>query len=434
MKTSRLKTFPSDKLRFEIHSGLRNGDGAAQKWYMKANHQVEATRWIQAIQRNVDWYKKEGNGSDADSFVSGKLVPFDGASVRTSVSGAAKGFLRGRSIHKASPTPSMMDHGSGGPSNRSGNLGEHSEAEDAHSDIGSRSPSGGDDEPPYQADFELQYNTTAAQMELTADLFSTLSNYPPSSPKADETHTALKDSYAQVQVLFGEYTRMVQEREAWFNSRIVREKERAGVWEQSLQVVVQEGEVLETELKKTLRGIKDNRKSRRFSAIPDGVGVEGSDEFGIPTIKARRGAIAAPPTLEGPEPSTPPTARIWADAAPRPISASPPAQADTDEEDEEDEFFDAIEANTLPNLVVSATLASPVNINPSHELIHWIDLRHYQGYQHPRERLSITADDRPPVSLWAVLKGSIGKDLTKISFPVFFSAFTIRFPRFGGET
>jgi len=425
MKTSRLKTFASDKLRFEIHSALRNGDGAAQKWYMKANHQVEATRWTQAIQRTIDWYKKDGNGSDADSYVSGKLAPFDGASVRTSISSVSKGFFRSHSSHKRSPAPSMIDHGREGPSNRSGNLGENSEAEDAHSDMESKAPSGGDDEPPYEADFELQYNAAAAQMELTADLFSALSNYPPSSPKVDETHTALKDSYAQVQVLFREYTRMVQEREAWFKSRIVREKERVGVWEQSLQAVVQEGEVLETELKKTLRGIKDNRKSRRFSMIPDGVGIEGADTFGIPTIKARRRTIAASPTSEEPDISTPTVANIQygADAAPGPISASPPTLADTDdEEDEEDEFFDAIESNTLPNLVVSATLASPINLNPTHELIHWIDLRQYQGYQHPRERLSITADDRPPVSLWAVLKGSIGKDLTKISFPVFFSA------------
>jgi hypothetical protein len=436
MKTSRLKTFASDKLRFEIHSALRNGDGAAQKWYMKANHQVEATRWIQAIQRNVDWYRKDGNGSDVDSFVAGKLAPFDGASVRTSISSVPKALFRSRSRHKASPTPSMMDHGSGEPSNRSGILGEQSEAEDAHSDMESKAPSGGDDEPPYRADFDMQYNATAAQMELTADLFSTLSNYLPSSPKADETHTALNDSYAQVQALFREYSRMVQEREAWFNTRIVRERERAGVWEQSLQVVVQEGEVLETELKKTLRGIKDNRKSRRFSTIADGVGIEGSDEFGVPTIKTRRRTTAASTTLEepGPSPQTAVSIHYRPDAAPGPLSASPPAQADTDEEDEEDEFFDAIEANTLPNLVVSATLASPVNLNPTHELIHWIDLRQYQGYQHPRERLSITADDRPPVSLWAVLKGSIGKDLTKISFPVFFSTFTLRFPRFGGET
>jgi len=422
MKTSQLKTFASDKLRFEIHSVLRNGDGTIQKWYMKANHQVEAARWVQAIQRNIVWYKKDGNGSDADSFASGKLVPFDSASVRTSISSVSKGLFRSRSNRKTSPTPSI-NHESGEPLNRSGNVGEHSEPEDPHSDIESKAPSRGDDEPPYRDEFELQYNAAVAQMEVTTDLFSALTNYPPSSPKADETQTALKDSYAQVQTLFHEYVKMVQDREAWFNTRIVRERERAGVWEQSLQVVVQEGEVLEEELKKTLRGKRENRKSRRFSTIADG--IEGSDTFGVSTIKARRRTFAASPTLEEPALSVPTAANIpYGNSAVQiPISASPPPVAYTDEEeDEEDEFFDAIESNTLPNLVVSATLASPINPNPTHELFHWIDLRQFQGYQHPREALSITTDDRPPVSLWAVLKGSIGKDLTRISFPVFFSA------------
>ena len=45
----------------------------------------------------------------------------------------------------------------------------------------------------------------------------------------------------------------------------------------------------------------------------------------------------------------------------------------------------------------------------------------YAGYLRLRDRLSISSDDRPPMSLWAVLKNSIGKDLTKISFPVFFN-------------
>lgn len=424
MKTSQLKTFASDKLRFEIHSVLRNGDGAIQKWYMKANHQVEASRWVQAIQRNIDWYKKDGNGGDADSFVSRKLVPFDGTSIRTSISSVPRGLFRRRSNHKGSPEPTIS-HESAEPSNRSGNVGEHSEPEEPHSDIESRAPSGGGDELPYRDEFELQYNSAVAQMELTADLFATLANYPPPSLKADETHTALKGSYSQVQTLFREYVKMVQDREAWFKARIVRERERAGVWEQSLQVVVQEGEVLEEELKKTFRGKRENRKSRRFSTIPDYVGIEGPDTFGVPTIKARRRSTAASPTLEGPALSVPTAADIHFgnSAVPVPIAASSPPPADTDEEeDEEDEFFDAIESNTLPNLVVSATLVSPINPNPTHELFHWIDLRQYQGYQHPREELSITTDDRPPVSLWAVLKGSIGKDLTKISFPVFFSA------------
>ena len=93
--------------------------------------------------------------------------------------------------------------------------------------------------------------------------------------------------------------------------------------------------------------------------------------------------------------------------------------ADTDDEDE---FFDAIEANALPNLEVSQMLAGPhvhpPDVLPIPELL---DVRQYTGYANPRPKLGITSDDRPPMSLWAVLKGSIGKDLTKISFPVFFN-------------
>ena len=43
------------------------------------------------------------------------------------------------------------------------------------------------------------------------------------------------------------------------------------------------------------------------------------------------------------------------------------------------------------------------------------------GYQRLRTRLEIKKDERPPTSLWSVLKHSIGKDLTRISFPVFFN-------------
>lgn len=45
----------------------------------------------------------------------------------------------------------------------------------------------------------------------------------------------------------------------------------------------------------------------------------------------------------------------------------------------------------------------------------------YAGYKRLRTRLEIKKDERPPTSLWSVLKHSIGKDLTRISFPVFFN-------------
>ena len=87
--------------------------------------------------------------------------------------------------------------------------------------------------------------------------------------------------------------------------------------------------------------------------------------------------------------------------------------------DEEDEFFDAIEANAIPNLEVPAPLKSPSHDET--DLPPGYDYKPYEGYRHLRHELPLSADDRPSVSLWSVLKNSIGKDLTKISFPVSFN-------------
>ncbi|KAJ6551955.1 Oxysterol-binding protein-domain-containing protein [Mycena capillaripes] len=86
--------------------------------------------------------------------------------------------------------------------------------------------------------------------------------------------------------------------------------------------------------------------------------------------------------------------------------------------DEEDEFFDAIEANTIPNLVVHEALKSPTHSELA--LPQTVNVEPYAGYQNLRQEL-LLSDARPSTSLWSVLKHSIGKDLTKISFPVFFN-------------
>lgn len=91
------------------------------------------------------------------------------------------------------------------------------------------------------------------------------------------------------------------------------------------------------------------------------------------------------------------------------------------EDSDSDEFFDAIEANTLPNMIIPESLKAETPVPVKND---W-NIEDFAGYMHLRERLDLDADNRPPVSLWAVLKGSIGKDLTKISFPVFFSKSTV---------
>lgn len=45
----------------------------------------------------------------------------------------------------------------------------------------------------------------------------------------------------------------------------------------------------------------------------------------------------------------------------------------------------------------------------------------FTPYDHLRKKLPISKDERPSMSLWGILKKNIGKDLTKISFPVAFN-------------
>lgn len=115
-----------------------------------------------------------------------------------------------------------------------------------------------------------------------------------------------------------------------------------------------------------------------------------------------------PPVPDHSEPGTPILAAV---ILPSPIDDD---EVDTDEEDE---FFDAIDAGNIPNLVVTKALVSTSEVT----LPATVPMNAYEGYRHMRDRLPIDSDNRPPTSLWSVLKHSIGKDLTRISFPVFFN-------------
>ena len=60
MRTAVLKSTPgSGGLRFEVHSTPTRGNSGAQKWYIKANHPVEASRWIQVLTKSIEWSRRE---------------------------------------------------------------------------------------------------------------------------------------------------------------------------------------------------------------------------------------------------------------------------------------------------------------------------------------------------------------------------------------
>jgi oxysterol-binding protein 1 len=436
MKTAILKIAPAgEKLRFEVHSTPSRGHhSGVQKWYMKANHPVEAHRWTQALGKSIEWYKREDTESrksaDSDSnstrptlhhrgTLSSSLLPrsADGASALSLLDGPGDEDFFGESGRtKDSSRANFLDDD------------EEEEGNDGSSVSGS---TGRDVTPPHDANFELHGNSTIAQMELTSQLLSNLSIPSDAPARTQELKTALRESLSVVQGMVSQYVEMSKEREEWWKSKVDRERDRQRLWEESLQFVVKEGEDLEKQLR-----IKSRRRGSRMfdSSVGDGRTTLRERKKSLPqlppftptaeqeTSNLPQDAIVVSPITKAAGLGSPLGVETPTPQTHQKHLVTPPVQSPMEDEDmdtdDEDEFFDAIESNNLPNLLVPDSLKKPVH---PETLLPEYDSGPYMGYKQLRQRLALSNDNRPSTSLWSVLKHSIGKDLTKISFPVFFN-------------
>ncbi|KAF8724406.1 hypothetical protein AX14_008859 [Amanita brunnescens Koide BX004] len=439
MKNAVIKS-THDRLRFEVHCvPAAQQDPRGQKWYLKANHPVEAARWVQAIERSIQYFARDKTrtSSERQDLSRRKSAESDSTSIRQSLSffkkaarsggsvvrevrdfaSMSRGDLTARSIsvggnlnlrdsistnapemvHSFEPTPGDVSPAYGGDEN---------ETEDNGSSTGDSLIK----EPPYEPGFALHANSVTAQLELTAQLVAqmglgtkSVASLPSSSASSASysSSSALSESLSSLNLLVQEYINMVSERENWFRRRLGEEQNRQRVWEESLKVVVKEGEDLEKELR---------ARSRKKGGAPGRV----------PSMAWVSPATSPPPEIIAPPapPSPPPAAAAPEAEQPVPLPRRASISSSHHTTDEEDEFFDAIETNNLPNLVVHSSFEpseSPAGTYAA-------DMTAcYAGYAQLRTQLAISADNRPSTSLWSVLKHSIGKDLTKISFPVFFN-------------
>ncbi|GLB39485.1 putative OSBP family protein [Lyophyllum shimeji] len=469
MKTAVLRLSASDRCRFEVHAGA--GASASQKWYVKANHPVEAARWTAALRRSVEWWGqregeggeggvseggggeggrrrrsaeseesalRSGSGSGSVKSVLGRVPSGTKTKVGVGRLAAGTGSLLRRERDKGARSASGASGASSGMDTAASNNSIAGVGDDGLTDAGDEDADaddadgegegGGDEEssdaessgrvPPHEAAFELHGNTTAAQLELTGQLLANLGCEEGSA----ELKGALRESFAVVQGLVNEYVGMVREREAWWRRQLERERRRQRVWEESLATVVREGETLERELRDggggcAARGVVQEEGEEEEEE-------EGKGYFPDDTQAAKRPG-EAPPRRSHTQDTVTLTTPLASHAQSPPPPQQPPLHSSYDgsdgDTDEEDEFFDAIESGTLPNLVVPAALSPrPSAFSPTSPFMPDTAAAAYAGYRTLRMHLELTAE-RPNTSLWSVLKHSIGKDLTKISFPVFFN-------------
>jgi len=455
-----------DKSSFTIGTSL----GKSPKWYLKGNHPVETMQWVQALRASIEYMRSADAGITAMG---------NSPNLGLGVSSLSGGTSVGRSASAGTSTSSLIPPGGAPASVASGStaavalatpgfpalnrMNTSRTAKSMMSDFdnpNTRSPSPqltegsiyGDDNdpntPPHQDNFDLLANSAKTQLNVTEQLLNSLAAYDTDAAKRQEVVTAARSSLSMISALFDQHIEQVTEREKWYIRRYEREVSAKKMWEENMRSVVSGQAELEQQLQdsqrlnsKRKRALKDLKQSVLAEVSLDGTGSPSTAAAGgaaIPVTPARGTAAIDTAFEEASNEILAPSAnraRAASDLA-SPI-ASTRLAADlqavdsiiSDSSDDEDDFYDAVESGAVP-------LQSPGPIAATEKVTEWpkriqeeigedpekfLEIKSFEGYKHLRDRLPISSDDRPPVSLWAILKGSIGKDLTKISFPVYFN-------------
>lgn len=490
----------SDGTRFEVSSAVTT---SVPKIIVKSNVRGEIARWIQAIRLNIEFYQKgkkvappAADRSAARSVYAASTAPSVGT-----VPASEKAL--GSALNDLPPTdqflnpslnrsPTVMSRVSAKSEKGSKRsrikkaFGRKPRDTDGNTDgnttgseevIGATSSNGDDDGPgdeslPHESDFELNMLNLKAQLELTDQLLDSIVT-PPSTPdvtasasRQSQVKQTLRESLNIVNNLVSNRHEMTLDREKYLLNRLKREVQARKLWEENLLAVAQQQAETDRQLTEAAR---DNEKKRRAlkqarTALADLTSQPGSPQLGADMVETPLSEHGSGPLAEGVRSPTnvefgvlPATVRSSKRASSLSMRNSMSRQSRrslsiqelhdavasaNDSEDDDDEFFDAIESGTLPNLrtydsMVQDAARDSVDATPSssqlvtqsgaaggHTIADFLARPSLEPYNHVRHRLPIDDDKRPSVSLWSILKSSIGKDLTKISFPVSFNECT----------
>ncbi|BGP16866.1 hypothetical protein JCM10213_007313 [Rhodosporidiobolus nylandii] len=441
----------ADKLKFTVSNKL--GKSLAS-FYLKGNHPVEVMRWVDSLRQHIE-FAKGGESSLVRSSTVGSIYAPSVTDLR-------------RPSVALTPSEHPSTHS---PANSIG------ESLDGDDDAFNE-----DDAPPHAEDFHLMAQGTKTQLELTQQLLDSLvvsgrssmyeadgassirngsgdaSSIHSASGRQAEVKEALKRSLASLDRLLCEYLDVVAQRERFFLRKYEKEVEAKRLWEDSMKEVAAQHAAIENEL---LKARSDNtRRKRALQEVRANLGAASpgmsprvsihvaDDERPDPAHLREDGTQPLPSPLQSPSLGalqtrsraatgvslSPTRTRTRAGTSVQPLNPAELEQlvdsalanddGEVSSDDDDDEFFEAIETGLLSfdeDELDSEQGVEKKRTGPAKELADRLDLSQYKGYENLRTSLPIGNDDRPPVSLWAILKGSIGKDLTKISFPVYFN-------------
>ncbi|KUI73240.1 hypothetical protein VM1G_08792 [Cytospora mali] len=440
MRIAKLNMSPDEKTKFEIIGK------SSVKYTLKANHEVEAKRWFWALNNAIQWTKDQAKEEEKQRAANAELMnkakeQAHGTSVGEAA-GESTGFLepgqrtsvqlsRLHSVSKSAVSRITSvggsyieedDNGETDHDTRAGMSVMHDE-NDEDDDYGDASSDR--DQPSAAKDaFNITAQSLKLQLDTMAQVNAALTTEAKenagmrlSDPKTVGALATYDAAIRSMTGLIGDLMRISRDRDSYWQYRLDREIDMRRMWEESMAQVAREQEVLQARIgeaeekrKHAKRMLKEVVNSNAAESQPPSAGLVGPDT-------PEDGENAA------------------ADGQKFPFRDIPPSRHETvleeianlsDDESEDEEFFDAVDAGQIkaePLPPSQAVTKSTEDDQKQVVVSSGVDISSaFHGYENGiRTRLKIDADNRPKISLWGILKSMIGKDMTKMALPVTFN-------------
>lgn len=456
MRIAKLHMDSQDKTRFEIHGK------SSVKYHLKANHVVEAKRWFWALNNAIQFSKDEAKEDekrrtrDADVFRQGKLdisETGDSLSVAGSVRGKPQNTSR-LSLKSTVSASGVEDGGSAYESYDASLAGD--EAAKVPANVGTAIPEPDDGDGDDASSHEIHqpvnkdaFNITAQSAKVQLDLLASVSSAlgaeaqkspakVMSDPDVIQALSTYQTAVSSLNGLVADLLKISRDRDAYWQYRLDREADTRKMWEESMARIAQEHEQMQKSMdasedkrKRTKRALKEALESQSQPPSRPGSGAKNIEhvQFAEALDRVPLNREGRADTAVGRRKSV----SIREGNRRKSIIAQYTSLSDSESGDDE-EFFDAIGAGAVevlePPLILSPR---PVPLKEKEEPGSAVELDEraqkqrsvepsYAGYEDGiRDKLKISADNRPKISLWAVLKSMIGKDMTKMTLPVSFN-------------
>lgn len=465
MRIAKLNMDPTEKTKFEIIGK------SSVKYHLKANHEVEAKRWFWALNNSIQWTKdqaKEEEKQEAkrlellqqakEQSGSGSKETFDSnglnepslaytESRRESIQGSR--LMPQNSLSRiASPRVAFTSTAGSIGDEEETNYGSYNasfigEGSRIPSHIGTGPVNGDDDDDEYgdgssehempagKDAFEITAQSARLQLELMGQVNAALQveqsrnpNLVISDPVANQATATYDSAIRNLKGLVGDLLKISKDRDAYWQHRLDREEHMRRMWEESMAQVAREQDELmarmgesEEKRKITKRALREVTRSASRPASRGELAAKAEIVEALDDVSLNDDGTAPLRHV----PTSKSSLRQKSNAE------DIPDMSDSDS-DEDDEFFDAVDAGQV-EIVKALPLSSPVVgvteevEEDEHVKVDGLDISSaFKGYENGiRTRLKMDADDRPKISLWGILKSMIGKDMTKMTLPVSFN-------------